>query len=111
MKKMIILLFYVINSIYHKFQMLSRVIKVNNINKYVQSCSSIVNEMSELANGMFERAVQQDGLVLRHIPRNRITNNICKLAIQQNYYSIKYVPECMKTNEICREVCREVCKK
>ncbi len=95
--------------------MLARVIKVNNINKYIRLCSStdgkVSDKVSEAVSKTFEKVVQWDGLILQHIPRNRITNNICKLAIQQNYNSIKYVPEDMKTNEICREVCREVCKK
>ena len=50
----------------------------------------------------FKWAVMQNAMVLKFIPRKKITYELCKLALQKNYDVFKFIPINMKTVEICK---------
>jgi hypothetical protein len=51
---------------------------------------------------IFKLAVQYDGLSLRFVKPELITDELCKLAVQQNGSALRYVKPELMTEEICK---------
>lgn len=45
------------------------------------------------------KAVQKNGLALKHVPVEHMTNELCELAIKQNGFAFRYLPEHMQTED------------
>lgn len=45
--------------------------------------------------------VKNNGMSLKEIPLEKITEEICRTAIQNNNTSFRYVPDTFKTEELC----------
>ena len=43
-------------------------------------------------------AVQQDGLALQFVPKDKRTDKICEMAVLQNKYALQYVPKNKRTH-------------
>ena len=52
-------------------------------------------------------AIKQNPKVLRHIPKKKITLEMCLIAVQNHGWMLRYVPEELKTPELCLAAVKE----
>ena len=46
--------------------------------------------------------LQEDGMMLRNMPSQFLTEEMCKLAVQECGYALQYVRKDLQTEEICK---------
>ena len=85
------------------------IITKNHINNiyFTRSCGFNIINLFEKYGYIFMDddyilLVSKNGMLLRYIPEDKITDKICKIAIQQNVYALRYVPIDKITDKICK---------
>ena len=47
------------------------------------------------------RAVERNGFMLKYVPEELRTKELCEIAVEKNGFALQYVPENLKTFELC----------
>lgn len=63
-----------------------------------------------ITNELCELAVNEDGLSLKYVPDNFITKELCELAVNKKGSHIEFVPDNFKTKELCTSAITNGCK-
>lgn len=58
------------------------------------------NKLEKYDSKELEHMVDEHWMIIRKIPKNRVTKNMCKSAIKQNVFALEYIPERYLDEEI-----------
>jgi hypothetical protein len=73
---------------------------MDNTDKRVDN--ETIRERWDEFNPLFYWAIEQNGMILRFIPEDKRTPELCRIAIEQNGRALFHVPEDYRTPELCR---------
>ena len=47
--------------------------------------------------------IRSDGNMIKYVPKNMLTQEMCKIAFEYNYETIQYFRDDLKTNDMCNK--------